>query len=895
MKSEKTLNALLNLKLDFKRNIFKKTKFDNENIENSFQKYLKKFPSSDPLIFNMIIMINYLASFIFILISNVQFNKLVICLGFLSLSLIISLLKYTFFSNCKNREIFDKILIFLSFLYLLIKAIVICFLNINEENEFEMLRIIIYQCVSINILMIIKIEMTLFLSIFYMILNFFVIFISILFSKNNRYYYFEFFISFCIFLIFYLLKKEWDDKLRLLFYKKYKFKEFYLYTLDYLKSMNGYTLSIKNNSNLFSNKKFNDLINSSIKIKISNSRNSKEKGVLENYENKGQKSYFKGDELAFEINNYHKSDEEIVNFLRNLIFFENYEQKPFLFNNKQTETNIPNIERINVYSCLSDLNCNNSKLKETNYSISLFEIIQNLSIGINQKANDENKENFYKFSDNNDSQEINILEPKIDQIRNHNDSNQFDNYRNNIYTEKKKINQNAGFENHKKSYKYQYLTDSQKKNPFKSLGIYYVYNKEKKKFFFNVFHRSLHLDPNNVLDNYFFQDITDIILTKQTIIKENARKQKVFAKMAHEFKTPLNSVIGISTQIKDSELKLSNTTCDKLEIIQNLSNYLIFLVSDIIQFATIKEISQINFNYSYIDIREILNFCFQILNSLLTLNKRKEKDIISELRFIDCLDSFIIESDEIRIKQILLNFISNAVKFTKEGKIILKVKKISTQEKTFLEISVKDTGIGIKNEDQELLFEEFKTLENGNDLNKINNSCGSGLGLNICKALCEKLNFELKMKSKYSYGSKFSIFIPVEENPIFTIKKTISIDDNKESLKEKNITINESSANVYKIIDNTDNNSNLITLYRCDIVPLNIEIKNTLYNNSSMTSSRNQSLRKYFTITSNNSNPYLTSRINANNLSTINSPKEYKKQSRLSCLSAKNGNILLIF
>jgi hypothetical protein len=79
---------------------------------------------------------------------------------------------------------------------------------------------------------------------------------------------------------------------------------------------------------------------------------------------------------------------------------------------------------------------------------------------------------------------------------------------------------------------------------------------------------------------------------------------------------------------------LSNFTSNKLDIIQNLSNYLIFLVSDIIQYATLNDISDINLNLSNLDLKEILTFCFQILNSFITLNNRKNDNIITELKAI---------------------------------------------------------------------------------------------------------------------------------------------------------------------------------------------------------------------------------------------------------------------
>lgn len=321
-------------------------------------------------------------------------------------------------------------------------------------------------------------------------------------------------------------------------------------------------------------------------------------------------------------------------------------------------------------------------------------------------------------------------------------------------------------------------------NNFISLGVYKLNNSNKvnydngitnktygyntdKIIYYDIFYRRIRLAKDEYIEDFFFNDITDLINYKQILLQEHLKKEKIFAKIAHEFKTPLSSVIGLTSNIKYSEAQLSSYTSIKLEIIENLSNYLSFLVSDIIQFANTNDISDIRLNQAQVDIKEIMDFSFNILNSLLSCNKSKNENIKSEIRLLDNLDSLIVkESDEIRIKQILLNFVSNAVKFTHEGKIILKTKKVKDAEDDsfFLKISIKDTGIGIKKENQNSLFQDFKMIEN-NQSNKINNSLGSGLGLSICKMLCEKLGFKLHIKSQYMKGSTFSIMLPLESEP----------------------------------------------------------------------------------------------------------------------------------
>lgn len=368
-------------------------------------------------------------------------------------------------------------------------------------------------------------------------------------------------------------------------------------------------------------------------------------------------------------------------------------------------------------------------------------------------------------------------------------------------------------------------------NNFISLGVYKLNNSNKvnydngitnktygyntdKIIYYDIFYRRIRLAKDEYIEDFFFNDITDLINYKQILLQEHLKKEKIFAKIAHEFKTPLSSVIGLTSNIKYSEAQLSSYTSSKLEIIENLSNYLSFLVSDIIQFANTNDISDIRLNQAQVDIKEIMNFSFNILNSLLSCNKSKNENIKSEIRLLDNLDSLIVkESDEIRIKQILLNFVSNAVKFTHEGKIILKTKKVKDAEDDsfFLKISIKDTGIGIKKENQNSLFQDFKMIEN-NQSNKINNSLGSGLGLSICKMLCEKLGFKLDIKSQYMKGSTFSILLPLESEPDFNVYQKDQ--NNNNNMKYKKNLNNEVNKNknldcpISEIIHGNDQDGN---------------------------------------------------------------------------------------
>ena len=292
---------------------------------------------------------------------------------------------------------------------------------------------------------------------------------------------------------------------------------------------------------------------------------------------------------------------------------------------------------------------------------------------------------------------------------------------------------------------------------FINLGIFNNMNSKNKKYF-EIFYRIFYITDFNMIEDMYFCDVTNYITAKQKIKEENVMKQKVFAKISHEFKTPINSIIGLIETIKDSIISKNEILTNKsLDTIKNFSNYVIYLTNDIIQFSSIN-CHKINICREKVNIREIINFGTDILSSLLSTNSSKKNSVKVIYHYDERIDELTIYSDEVRLKQILLNFISNAVKFTKSG--FIKISAELNEPKTKLKIDVIDSGVGIRNEDQIKLFNEFSMIENKN----INNNLGTGLGLSITKNLAETLNIQIKFSSFYGKGSTFSILIPLDTN-----------------------------------------------------------------------------------------------------------------------------------
>jgi signal transduction histidine kinase/CheY-like chemotaxis protein len=268
--------------------------------------------------------------------------------------------------------------------------------------------------------------------------------------------------------------------------------------------------------------------------------------------------------------------------------------------------------------------------------------------------------------------------------------------------------------------------------------------------FFSVYFRKT-LD-NDLID-LLINDITEIKQAEK-LSNESQIKQKILAKIAHEFKTPLNSIISlISSTEKSIQEKFYENVIANLKQIDRLSQYTIFLINDVIQYAS-DNLQNLKISFSFVNLEEVMKFSFDILNSLLKCSETKLKSIKHTLEIDERLNNFSVFSDELRLKQILLNFISNSVKFTKAGHIKLSAQIL--EERNLILVQVVDSGIGIKEEDKKLIFSENMMLNTEHEYNKM----GSGLGLSICKMLSKKLNYEISFTSEYNKGTSFNILIP---------------------------------------------------------------------------------------------------------------------------------------
>ena len=299
-------------------------------------------------------------------------------------------------------------------------------------------------------------------------------------------------------------------------------------------------------------------------------------------------------------------------------------------------------------------------------------------------------------------------------------------------------------------------------NPIKELQLgMFAIKKEDYKFKINI-------DTNNEFSDLSkaFNKMSKTILNSNTIlIKEkekaqaaNMAKSSFLANMSHEIRTPLNAIMGFIELLKEDE-----TNKDKIKYLKTIdtsSNNLLEIINDILDFSKV-EANLIELEYR--DYNPIDEF-----DSIVELFKARvlEKNLTFDVN-IDKKLPHHINSDALRIKQVVINLLSNAVKFTSENKTISL--KIDFKENDKLFVSIKDEGIGIPQDKLQIIFEPFTQADNSTT----RKFGGTGLGLTISSKLIEALKGELKVKSTQNIGSEFYFTIPVKVVDIKPIKEDI--------------------------------------------------------------------------------------------------------------------------
>lgn len=274
MDSEKIIEKLLNFELDIEKNIFKKIKFVNDILEEQFQEYIFPKISNHKNVSNILILLGYLATFIYIIFSYYKLEFVIVCLSCFFLS-VISIIIAQLYKSRKMFHLHNHFQIFLSSINLTLKGIIVCLkyspdseiINVAiKEHEIELLRIIIYDFISTNVFLLTKLESNFKVWFYYMLQSLGLITLCIIKANGNKYFFvLEGMTSIFIFIIFYCLRREWDKQMRLIFAEKFKFNAYFHYSLDFINGLNALTVNIQNDNNIFYNQKFYDAISQIIK------------------------------------------------------------------------------------------------------------------------------------------------------------------------------------------------------------------------------------------------------------------------------------------------------------------------------------------------------------------------------------------------------------------------------------------------------------------------------------------------------------------------------------------------------------------------------------------------------------------------------------------------------
>ena len=250
------------------------------------------------------------------------------------------------------------------------------------------------------------------------------------------------------------------------------------------------------------------------------------------------------------------------------------------------------------------------------------------------------------------------------------------------------------------------------------------------------------------------QDARSHQLTSQALeeMREADRlKSQFLANMSHELRTPLNSIIGFSRVIlKGIDGPVTENQEQDLSAIYNAGQHLLGLINDILDLSKI-EAGKMELTFSEVNLPEIIR---GVMSTAVGLVKDKPIELVLDLP--DDLPS--IQADNIRLRQVLLNLVSNATKFTEEGHIGISVRLIERGGQPEVVIAVFDTGHGIAPEDHEKIFEPFSQV----DASPTRKTGGTGLGLSICEHLVELHGGILWVESLPGEGSTFAFTIPYE-------------------------------------------------------------------------------------------------------------------------------------